>query len=288
MNIGVFDSGSGGLTVMRALDDAFPDRGFVYLGDHANAPYGNRSPAEIYELTIRNLERLFDEDCSLVVIACNTAAARGLRRLQREWLPIAHPTRRVLGVIVPVVEEITGVTWVADQAPVDQPIEAVGVKVAVFATKHTVESNAFAGEIRKRSPHIEIWQQACPRLVPLIEEGACDDFLQSAVEEYVFDLMSRMSGQTPDVCILGCTHYPLIEPIFRRILPLETKVLSQPAVTARSLANYLHRHAEFPRQAFRTCRFLTTGNPDLPSRIASRFYGRAVTFTNCWTPAPTS
>ncbi|MCJ2097148.1 glutamate racemase [Methylobacterium sp. J-072] len=278
MNIGVFDSGSGGLTVARALDDAFPARNFIYLGDHANAPYGDRSVDEIYRLTIFGLERLFQENCSLVVVACNTAAARGLRRLQREWLPVAHPTRRVLGVIVPVVEEVTGVPWTADQKPLPRSVEAPNTTVAVFATKHTVESRAFAGEIYKRAPHIEVWQEACPRLVPLIESDAPDNVIESAVGRYVISLKDRMSGRSPDVCILGCTHYPLIEPIFRKFLPFKTRILSQPSVTARSLADYLKRHPEFPVSTIGTRRFLTTGKPELASRIASRFYGRAITF----------
>ncbi|TCM51042.1 glutamate racemase [Rhizobium sp. PP-F2F-G48] len=278
MNIGVFDSGSGGLTIMRALDEAFPDRSLIYLGDHANAPYGNRSPDEIYALTLRNLERLFGEDCALVVIACNTAVARGLRRLQREWLPFSYPNHRVLGVIVPVVEDVTGMQWNADQLPVARLGHAPDLNVAVFATHHTAESGVFAGEIHKRSPHIEVWQQACARLVPLIEEDAPELVLKECVEGYVSLLKSRMSGKEPDVCILGCTHYPLIEPLFREILPQGTRILSQPSVTARSLVAYLDRHREFPASGICSRTFLTTGKPALASRIASRFYGRAVTF----------
>jgi len=278
MAIGVFDSGSGGLTVMRALDEAFSDRNLIYLGDHANAPYGNRSPEDIYTLTLQNLERLFLKDCSLVVIACNTAAARGLRRLQREWLPFTHPDRRVLGVIVPVVEDVTGMRWIADQSPVARIDHAPEMTVAVFATHHTVESGAFAGEIHKRSPHIEVWQQACPRLVPLIEEDAPEPILRASVEDYVSLLKARMSGKAPDVCILGCTHYPLIEPLFRQALPDNTRILSQPSVTARSLAAYLEAHREFAASGTCSRMFLTTGEPALASRIASRFYGREVTF----------
>jgi glutamate racemase len=278
MNIGIFDSGSGGLTVMRALDRALPKENFIYLGDHANAPYGDRSAEDIYALTLRSVERLFQNDCSLVILACNTAAARALRRLQHTWLPTAYPGRRVLGVIVPVVEGVTGLRWVADQTPVARPQTAAPVAVGVFATRQTVESGAFAGEIHKRAAHVEVWQQACPDLVPLIEDDAATSKVEAAVGGYVARLGQQMHGRSPDVCILGCTHYPLIEPLFRKALPAATRILSQPEVTARSLVAYLDRHREFsfPSGGQRT--FLTTGDPALASRIASRFYGRDVAF----------
>jgi glutamate racemase len=278
VNIGIFDSGSGGLTVMRALDGLLPDRSLVYLGDHGNAPYGDRSPEEIYALTLRGLERLFQENCPLVIIACNTAAARGLRRLQREWLPLAHPDRRVLGVIVPVVEHVTGMRWSADQHAVPRVGHEPDVTVAVFATQHTVESGAFAGEIHKRAPHVEVWQHACPRLVPLIEADAPECVLRSNIEEYVAHLRDRMSGREPNVCVLGCTHYPLVETLFQRALPEGTRILSQPEVTARSLMEYLRRHPGFDASGNGTRRFLTTGDATLASRIASRFYGRNIDF----------
>ncbi len=278
VNIGIFDSGSGGLTVMRALDGLLPDRSLVYLGDHGNAPYGDRSPEEIYALTLRGIERLFQENCPLVIIACNTAAARGLRRLQREWLPLAHPDRRVLGVIVPVVEDVTGMRWSADQHAVPRVGHEPDVAVAVFATQHTVESGAFAGEIHKRAPHVEVWQQACPKLVPLIEADACEYVLRNNIEDYVADLRARMSGREPDVCILGCTHYPLVESLFQQALPQGTRILSQPEVTARSLMQYFRRHPEFDQPSTGARRFLTTGEATLVSRIASRFFGSNIEF----------
>lgn len=277
MSIGVFDSGSGGLTVLRALDRALPEQGFVYLGDHANAPYGDRSAEEIYTLTIQGVERLFRRDCPLVILACNTAAARGLRRLQHEWLPRAYPDHRVLGVIVPVVEEVTGKPWVAEVEPVLRP-ETATVAVAVFATRHTVESGAFAGEIHKRAAHVEVWQQACPDLVPLIEAAAPLSDLRVAVAGYVGALKAQMQGRAPDVCILGCTHYPLIEPLFRDALPPGTRILSQPEVTARSLLAYLQRHRQFASADGGRRLFLTTGDPARAGAVAARFYGRDVAF----------
>ena len=151
--IGVFDSGYGGLTVLRALVGALPDRTFLYLGDHAAAPYGNRSPDEIVMLTRTAVERLFGSGCRLVVLACNTAAAIALRKLQQEWLPIAYPDHRILGVLVPMVEAITGQSWMSDPSGArrESPFRPART-VAVFATRQTVASNAYPGEIGKRAP----------------------------------------------------------------------------------------------------------------------------------------
>ena len=278
MTIGVFDSGSGGLTIMRALDRAFPERPFIYLGDHANAPYGQKSANEIYALTIQNVERLFLEGCELVIIACNTAAARGLRKLQREWLPQHYPDKRVLGVIVPVVEEMTGMLWTPDQEPIDKVHDIDDLHVAVFATQHTVESGAFSSEIHKRAPHIQVTEQACPNLVDLIENNAPETDLRNAVKNYVDQLYKKMPEQKLDLCILACTHYPLIEDIFRRALPVGTKILSQPDITSKSLVSYLERHPELTGESGDTRVFLTTGDTQQASLIASRFYGHVVDF----------
>lgn len=277
MTIGVFDSGSGGLTIMRALDKAFPDRAFIYLGDHANAPYGNKPADDIYALTIQNVERLFAEGCRLVIIACNTAAATGLRKLQREWLPIHYPDRRVLGVIVPVVEEMTGILWTADQEQVDRN-HSNDLHVAVFATQHTVETRAFSSEIHKRAPHIKVIEQACPNLVNLIENDVPETVIQDTVKGYVAELHNKTSAHKIDICILACTHYPLIENIFRRELPEGTKILSQPDVTSSSLITYLQKHPEFTETASDSRVFMTTGVPEQASLIASRFYGHMVDF----------
>lgn len=272
------DSGSGGLTVLRALEEIFPDRSFIYLGDHANAPYGDRQADEIYGLLLRCLTYLFQEGCSLVIVACNTAVARGLRRLQRDWLPVHYPDRRVLGVIVPVVESVTGMPWSVAPPVRPRAADAAEVVVGVFATQHTVASGVFASEIHQRAPHIKVWQQACPRLVPLIEADAAEEILQVAVERYVARLTSQLRGSQLDECLLGCTHYPLIEPLFRKALPAGVQLLSQPAITAQSLVAYLARHPEFSATSGSSRSFLTTGTPAVASRLASKFYGRSVTF----------
>jgi glutamate racemase len=276
--IGVFDSGHGGLTVLRALADRLPDRGFVYLGDHANAPYGDRDAEEVYGLTIENIERLFGMGCRLVILACNTAAAVALRRLQRTWLDDAWPGNRVLGVLVPVVEQIVRQPW-----HVERPHTGPGAPsetVAVFATRRTVESCAYVGEILKRAPDVHIVQQACPGLVDAIEDDASDEEARGLVEEFVASLMARMDGRTPDAAVLGCTHYGLVAKHFRAALPAETGLLHQPKIVADSLADYLERHPEFvtkPEDKGKR-RFLTTGDPAIVSQLATRFYGAGTTF----------
>lgn len=276
--IGVFDSGHGGLTVLRALAERLPERGFVYLGDHANAPYGDRDAEEVYRLTIENIERLFRMDCRLVILACNTAAAVALRRLQRTWLEDAWPGRRVLGVLVPVVEAIVRQPW-----HVKEPHTGPGAPqetVAIFATRRTVESRAYVGEILKRAPDVLIEQQPCPGLVDAIEAGAAQAEIDSLVNRFVADLLGRMQGVLPDVAVLGCTHYGLVAGAFRAALPPGTALLHQPDLVAQSLADYLARHPEFPPDCKEAGRleFLTTGDPDHVNGVAARFYGTAASF----------
>ena len=275
--IGVFDSGSGGLTVMRALERELPHQSFLYLGDHGHAPYGNRSPDDIYALTLRSLEMLFDRGCSLVVVACNTAAATGLRQLQQTWLPLYHPSRRVIGVIVPVVEAITGEPWHARDKGTGRDMPAAGpIKVAIFATAHTVRTRAYVTEIERRAPHIRVVQKACPSLVGLIERSAPDFEIRQTVRRYVGQMLD--SDGIPDICVLGCTHYPLVESYFASELPVSTRLFSQPEVTARGLSAYLDRHPQFRSRGLARRQFLTTGDARHVSALATRFYGRPVEF----------
>jgi glutamate racemase len=275
--IGVFDSGHGGLTVLRALVDDLPARSFLYFGDHAHVPYGDRSSAEIVGFTRDAVDMLFKRDCRLVILACNTAAAVALRTLQQQWLPAHYPDRRILGVLVPTVEAITGVPWLHDgalQRPVQQPRT-----IAVFATQRTVDSNAYGEEIVKRAPEVKIVQHACVGLVEMIERSAPRDDLRRAVGDHVAALMSRLGGAKPDAVILGCTHFPLVADLFAAALPAGTTTVSQPMLVARSLISYLERHPaldtlETPRRV----QFLTSGNAERETRFASAFFGRPAEF----------
>jgi glutamate racemase len=280
--IGVFDSGHGGLTVLRALTTAQPCRRFIYLGDHAAAPYGPRGPDDIHRLTVAGVERLFDVGCSLVILACNTASAVSLRRLQQTWLPQQERRRgrNVLGVLVPVVEAITRTPWMAEPPAPGQPHPAEPHTVAIFATSATVNSGSFPKEIAKRASHVTVRQQACPGLVPLIEDGADDAALRPAVRAYVEAYLDAHDGEAPDAAVLGCTHYPLAAHLFAEALPPGVEVLSQPTLTAKSLEHYLARHPEYEATAPIPAppRFFTTGDADKVSLLAKRFFGEGAAF----------
>jgi glutamate racemase len=242
--IGLFDSGHGGLTVLRALGQRFPGQPFLYLGDHANAPYGNRPSEEVVELTRAAVSWLFDAGCPLVVLACNTATAVAARTLQRDWLP--QSGRRgvnVLGIVAPTVEAATQTPW-AITTP-QYPQKYMTDTIAVFGTARTIASGVYREEIRKRCPRVNVVQQACPRLAGAIEAGAPAAEIDALVKGYVADLMAATEGQRPDRAILGCTHFPLIEDVFRRHLPQGTRLLSQPGIVADSLEDYLARHPEY-------------------------------------------
>ena len=242
--IGLFDSGHGGLTVLRALTLRYPSIAFTYLGDHANAPYGNRSSDEIVALTTNCVEALFGLGCTLVMLACNTATAIAGRRLQRDWLPSSGWTgHNVIGIIAPTVEAATQTPWAVTSPQYPQKYNTD--TIAVFGTRRTIASGVFAEEIRKRCPKVTVLQQACPDLAGAIEEGAPELLLSRMIEGYVAEMLRANDGHPPHRAILGCTHYPLVEHLFRLYLPPFTRLLSQPGIVADSLEDYLHRHPDY-------------------------------------------
>jgi glutamate racemase len=280
--IGVFDSGHGGLTVLRALLQRFPQQGFVYLGDHGNAPYGNRPADEIVDLTRRGCETLFAMGCRLVVLACNTATCVAARRLQREWLPTSPyaGTHNILGIAAPTVEAATQTPWGVTSPQYPQKYNSD--VIAVFGTTRTISSGVFPEEIRKRCPRITVVSQACPHLAGAIEAGRPEAELDGIVHDAVAAMLARTADEPPHRAILGCTHYPLVEHLFRKRLPRFTRLLCQPEVVADSLEDYLARHphyadrdADAPR-----LRVLTTGDPDTVSRVARIFWPDAPAFTS--------
>jgi len=252
--IGVFDSGSGGVTVLEALQKRLPHQDFLYLGDHANAPYGHRRNDHIVDLTRAGVDALMQRGCSLVILACNTAAAIALRTLQQEWLPAAYPNNRILGVLVPMVEAITGVSW-SQQHPNAQ--KKPSLNVTLFATKKTIESNAFGEEIGKRAHHITLSGKACPGLVDAIEGGAGSAPISGLVSGFVNEILSSR----PDAAVLGCTHFPLVKSYFEQALSDKVTLYSQPEIVADTLADYLDRHPEFSHRGTGSIRLLTSGNP---------------------------
>jgi glutamate racemase len=231
MAVGIFDSGLGGLTVLDALVKRMPDQAFIYLGDNANAPYGTRTADDIYALTCAATERLWDEGCDLVILACNTASAAALKRMQETWLPA---NKRVLGVFVPMIEAVTERQW-GDNSP---PREVDVKHIALFATPATVASRAFQRELAYRAIGVDVEAQPCGGVVDALEQG--DEILAEAlVRSHVESLLRRMP--TPDAAVLGCTHYPLVEQVFAAALGPNVKVYSQPDLVAAALTDSLTR-----------------------------------------------
>lgn len=267
MAVGVFDSGLGGLTILEALERRLPEVPFVYLGDNANAPYGVRDADDIYNLTVAATQRLFDEGCDLVILACNTASAAALRRMQETWVP---PGKRVLGVFVPLIEALTERQW-GDNSP---PNEVAVKHVALFATPATVATRAFQRELAFRAVGVDVEAQPCGGLVDAIEAG--DETLAGAlVRSHVEALKRRMPH--PEAAILGCTHYPLMAKEFSAALGPSVRVLSQADLVAESLADYLARRPEFLGTG-QVRRKLTTGEPARVSDKATQFMRRAIRF----------
>mgnify|MGYP005986146219 FL=1 len=267
MAVGIFDSGLGGLTVLDAIAKRLPDVPLVYLGDNANAPYGVRDAEDIYNLTTKATQRLFDAGCDLVILACNTASAAALRRMQEGWVP---KDKRVLGVFVPLIEALTEREW-GDNSP---PREVAVKHVALFATPATVRSRAFQRELAFRAIGVDVEAQACGGVVDAIEDG--DFILAEALVRSHVDALKRKMPE-PDAAMLGCTHYPLMAEVFQDALGADVNVFSQANLVAESLAHYLERRPEMIGKGTESA-FLTTGNPARVSSRATQFLRYAVTF----------
>ena len=267
MAVGIFDSGLGGLTVFKAMSERMPDIPFVYYGDNAHTPYGTRDADDIYELTIAGTQRLFDAGCDLVILACNTASAAALRRMQESWVP---DDKRVLGVFVPLIEALTERAW-GDNSP---PREVAVNHVALLATPATVRSRSFQRELAFRAIGVDVEAQACGGVVDAIEEG--DLILAEALIRSHVDALKRKMPN-PDAAVLGCTHYPIMEDVFQDALGPSVKVLSQADLVAESLADYIERRPEMVGSG-KVSMLLTTGDPKRVSDQATRFLRRRMEF----------
>ncbi|WP_272007260.1 glutamate racemase [Roseovarius sp. ZX-A-9] len=267
MAVGIFDSGLGGLTVLDAAQARLPDVPFVYLGDNAHAPYGVRDAEDVHNLTRANVHRLWDEGCDLVILACNTASAAALRRMQEAGVPQG---KRVLGVFVPLIEALTEREW-GDNSP---PREVAVKHVALFATPATVRSRAFQRELAFRAIGVDVEAQACGGVVDAIEEG--DLILAEALVRSHVDALKRKMPE-PQAAILGCTHYPLMEQVFQAALGEGVSVYSQASLVAESLADYLTRHPNMTGAGTES-RYLTTGDASRVSDRATQFLRRQITF----------
>lgn len=266
--IGVFDSGYGGLTVLREIVRKLPQYDYVYLGDNARAPYGTRSFETVYHYTLECVRHLFDQGCRLVVLACNTASAKALRNIQQLDLPNLFPgpdgpERRVLGVIRPTTEVIGTYSKTGN--------------IGILATRGTVTSESYLVEIEKFFPELQVYQEACPMWVPLVENG---EYASPGADYFVKQHIDRLMTQSDqiDTILLACTHYPLLLEKIQQYAPADATILSQGGIVADSLADYLHRHPEIETQCSKNEQrtFLTTDSAEDFDRQATIFYGEAI------------
>lgn len=263
--IAIFDSGYGGLTVLKPIMELLPEYDYLYLGDNARAPYGNHSKENIKKFSEEAVEYLFKQGATLIIFACNTASAVALRSIQEKYLKGKNEKdRKILGVLIPVAEEVVKVTKTK--------------KVAIVGTKATINSKSYDEEIKKLDPSIKITSASCPLLVPFIEEGwHKKPEAISVLKKYLRSLKTH----NPDTLILGCTHYPLMGKNFKRIMGKQTKVLSSGKIVAKSLKDYLARHPEIESKLSKKGKrkFLTTDDPDKFKKFTQKNFGMKIQAT---------
>lgn len=263
--IGFFDSGMGGLTILDRVLEQLPEYDYLYLGDSARNPYGNKSQKLIYEYTRQGVDLLMKEECRLVIVACNTASAKALRRLQQEWLPENYPDRRVLGVIIPVAE--AAVEALHQEPPRKRSKKN---KVGILGTEATIHSRTFEQELKKIEPKLRLYPQPAPLLVPLVEEGWVKRPETKKIIKYY---LRPLKLERINALILACTHYPVLEKPISEIIGPQCRIISPPRPVAEKLRNYLERHPEIEKKLERTKKrlFYTTGDPEKFRRLGSRF-----------------
>jgi glutamate racemase len=261
--IGVFDSGYGGLTVLKSIIEKLPSYDYIYFGDNARAPYGNRSFDTVYEYTLQSVKWLLQKGCPLIILACNTASAKALRSIQQNDLPTLGPDKRVLGVIRPSAEVI------GKYSKTNQ--------IGILGTNGTVESMSYPLEIEKFFPEINVFQHACPLWVPLVENNeysspGADYFIKKDVDE----LLNKSADI--DTILLACTHYPLLAGKIKRYIPENVQLMSQGEIVAASLDDYLHRHPEIEEKCSKSgqIQFYTTDSVKDFDKHSAIFFGRAV------------
>ena len=260
-SIGIFDSGFGGLAILKEIQKKLPPYRYIYLGDTARAPYGSRSQESVYEFTRQAVDFLFEKGCEIIVIACNTASAEALRRIQRSYLPQHYPHRRVLGVLIPAAETAV--------------LKTRNHRIGVLATEGTVRSGAFARELHKLDRTVKIFQQAAPLLVPLVEEG---EHKSKAAQLILKNYLRPLLTNRIDTLILGCTHYGHLEPAVRKIVGKHAQVISEGKVIGRKLKEYLMRHPEIESvlASKRPSIFYSTDLTGRFKRLGRSFLGRPI------------
>lgn len=258
--IGIFDSGIGGLTVLKEIVKKLPQYDYLYLGDNARAPYGTRSFETVYQYTLESVKKLFEMNCELVILACNTASAKALRNIQQVDLPKIALNKRVLGVIRPTSEIVGRYTK--------------SKHVGVLGTTGTVMSGSYKIEIQKLYPDIQVFQEACSIWVPMVEY---DEIETPAADYFIKKHIDSLFSKSPeiDTVILGCTHYPLLLHKIKKFVPENVKIISQGDIVADSLADYLKRHTEIETKISKngSIDFYTTDSTESFDKIAGRFWG---------------
>lgn len=256
MNIGFFDSGLGGLLILKAVAKELPQYDYIYYGDTANVPFGDKTEAEIFSFTKNAITELFRKDCLLVIVACNTSSAETLRKIQDTYLKEEYPDRRILGVIVPTVEEV---------------IEQGHKRAILIATKRTVESGKYKRELAKLDASLELVSIAAPEIVPLIESHQDGEAVATAIKALEAEVREG------DVVLLGCTHYILLKDALREHFGSSLSIVSQDEVIPKKLADYLDRHPEITSRLTSTGKreiTLTEYRPDY-DRLTAEFLGGA-------------
>jgi glutamate racemase len=251
--LGIFDSGLGGLIITKAVRESLPDIDILYYGDTLNMPYGGRSDETIHAYTRQAMDYMFTQDCSLIILACNTASATSLRRLQQQWLPHAHPGCNILGVVVPTLETA---------------IESGFKKLGMIATNYTVHSNVYADELRKLNSAISIIQKATPLLVPMIENDGMQ-FIDDVLRHY----LKPLQEQGIECLILGCTHYSVLKDRIRNILGPDVAILSQDEIVPGKLVQYLARHPEYDVGHAKQSLYLVSDLTENYKKAADEIYG---------------
>ena len=265
--IGIFDSGYGGLTILHGIRQLLPQYDYLYLGDNARTPYGNRSFDVVYEFTRQAVVKLFEMGCHLIIIGCNTASAKALRSIQQNDLPHLDPARRVLGIIRPTAEVIGSLTQ--------------SRHVGIFATEGTIKSESYNLEIHKLHPDIKVTGVACPFWVPLVEYNEADSPGADYFVKKRIDQLMRLDNKI-DTVILGCTHYPLLLPKIHKYMPRGIRIISQGEYVAESLQNYFVRHPEIEQRCTKNGKvhYLTTENPEKFKESAQLFMCESVEVEN--------
>jgi glutamate racemase len=261
--IGIFDSGYGGLTVMKEIVKRLPAYDYVYLGDNARAPYGNRSFETVYRYTLECVKWFFEQGCPLVILACNTASAKALRTIQQNDLDKLNPDNRVLGVIRPTTEIMGDLTK--------------SKSIGILATNGTVQSESYKIEINKFNPDVKVVQEACPMWVPLVEYNEYDSAgADYFIEKHLSNLLKKDGGI--DTILLACTHYPLLIDKINKYVPENIRIVSQGDIVAKSLEDYLRRHPEIEERCTRggSRAFYTTDSEEDFNNHAAIFFGEPV------------